>query len=53
MSRVQLAPSVADLDAAAPFSSTLFDTAPAKVRPGDGDGDGDLATRADLHVPTP
>ncbi len=51
MSRVQLAPSVADLDAAAPFSSTLFDTAPAKVRPGDGDGD--LATRADLHVPTP
>ena len=49
MSRVQLAPSVADLDAAAPFSSTLSDTAPAKVRP----GDGDLATRADLHVPTP
>ena len=49
MSRVQLAPGVADLDAAAPFSSTLFDTAPAKVRP----GYGDLATRTDLHVPTP
>ena len=49
MSRVQLAPSVADLDAAAPFSSTLFDTAPAKVRP----CYGNFATRTDPHVPTP
>jgi hypothetical protein len=49
MPRVQLAPSVADLDAAAPFSSELFDTGPAKVRP----GCGDFATCGDLHVATP
>jgi catechol 2,3-dioxygenase-like lactoylglutathione lyase family enzyme len=34
MSRVQLALRVADLDAAIDFYSTLFDTAPAKRRPG-------------------
>ena len=34
MSRVQLALNVADLDAAIAFYSTLFDTEPAKVRPG-------------------
>jgi predicted enzyme related to lactoylglutathione lyase len=33
-SRVQLALNVADLDAAVAFYSTLFGTAPAKVRPG-------------------
>ncbi len=32
--RVQLALNVADLDAAVAFYSKLFDTAPAKVRPG-------------------
>lgn len=34
MSRVQLALNVDDLDAAIAFYSTLFDTAPAKVKPG-------------------
>ena len=34
MSRVQLALRVADLDASIAFYSTLFDTAPAKRRPG-------------------
>ena len=34
MSRVQLALRVADLDASVAFYSTLFDTAPAKRRPG-------------------
>ena len=34
MSRVQLALNVADLDAAVDFYSKLFDTTPAKVRPG-------------------
>ncbi|HEX5267613.1 MAG TPA: ArsI/CadI family heavy metal resistance metalloenzyme [Acidimicrobiales bacterium] len=34
MSRVQLALNVSDLDAAIDFYSRLFDTAPAKVRPG-------------------
>ncbi len=34
MSRVQLALNVDDLDAAVDFYSTLFATAPAKVRPG-------------------
>jgi predicted enzyme related to lactoylglutathione lyase len=34
MSRVQLALNVSDLDAAIAFYSKLFDTAPAKVRPG-------------------
>jgi catechol 2,3-dioxygenase-like lactoylglutathione lyase family enzyme len=34
MSRVQLALRVADLDAAVDFYSTLFDTTPAKRRPG-------------------
>ena len=34
MSRVQLALNVSDLDAAVTFYSKLFDTAPAKVRPG-------------------
>jgi catechol 2,3-dioxygenase-like lactoylglutathione lyase family enzyme len=34
MSRVQLALNVADLDAAIGFYSKLFDTQPAKVRPG-------------------
>ena len=34
MSRVQLALNVADLDDAIAFYSKLFDTAPAKVRPG-------------------
>ena len=34
MARVQLALNVADLDAAIGFYSKLFDTAPAKVRPG-------------------
>lgn len=34
MSRVQLALNVADLDAAIGFYSKLFDTEPAKVRPG-------------------
>ena len=34
MSRVQLALNVSDLDAAVDFYSKLFDTAPAKVRPG-------------------
>jgi catechol 2,3-dioxygenase-like lactoylglutathione lyase family enzyme len=34
MSRVQLALNVADLDAAIAFYSKLFDTTPAKVRPG-------------------
>ena len=34
MSRVQLALNVADLDAAVAFYSTVFDTAPAKERPG-------------------
>ncbi len=34
MSRIQLALNVADIDAAVEFYSTLFDTAPAKRRPG-------------------
>ena len=34
MSRVQLALNVADLDAAVRFYSKLFDTVPAKLRPG-------------------
>jgi catechol 2,3-dioxygenase-like lactoylglutathione lyase family enzyme len=34
MSRLQLALNVSDLDAAVEFYSKLFDTAPAKVRPG-------------------
>lgn len=34
MSRVQLALNVDDLDAAVAFYSTLFDTTPAKVKPG-------------------
>jgi predicted enzyme related to lactoylglutathione lyase len=34
MSRVQLALNVSDLDRAVTFYSKLFDTAPAKVRPG-------------------
>ena len=34
MSRLQLALNVADIDAAVEFYSTLFDTAPAKRRPG-------------------
>ncbi|TMC46490.1 MAG: glyoxalase/bleomycin resistance/dioxygenase family protein [Chloroflexi bacterium] len=34
MSRVQLALNVTDLDAAVAFYSRLFDTPPAKVRPG-------------------
>lgn len=34
MSRVQLALNVSDLDAAVAFYSRLFDTAPAKLRPG-------------------
>ena len=34
MSRVQLALNVDDLDASIAFYSTLFDTEPAKVRPG-------------------
>jgi catechol 2,3-dioxygenase-like lactoylglutathione lyase family enzyme len=34
MSRVQLALNVSDLDTAIDFYSKLFDTAPAKVRPG-------------------
>lgn len=34
MSRVQLALNVADIDEAIAFYSKLFDTAPAKVRPG-------------------
>jgi catechol 2,3-dioxygenase-like lactoylglutathione lyase family enzyme len=34
MSRVQLALNVSDLDAAVAFYSTLFDTPPAKRRPG-------------------
>lgn len=34
MSRVQLALNVADLDRAIDFYSKLFDTAPAKIRPG-------------------
>lgn len=34
MARVQLALNVSDLDAAIGFYSRLFDTAPAKVRPG-------------------
>ena len=34
MSRVQLALNVADLDGAIDFYSKLFDTAPAKLRPG-------------------
>jgi len=34
MSRVQLALNVADLDEAVAFYSKLFDTEPAKVRPG-------------------
>lgn len=34
MSRVQLALNVADLDAAIAFYGALFDTEPAKVRPG-------------------
>ena len=34
MSRVQLALNVDDLDAAITFYSQLFDTEPAKVRPG-------------------
>ncbi len=34
MSRVQLALNVADIDQAIDFYSKLFDTAPAKVRPG-------------------
>jgi predicted enzyme related to lactoylglutathione lyase len=34
MSRVQLALNVADLDSAVEFYTTLFATAPAKVRPG-------------------
>ncbi|GAB7005441.1 cadmium-induced metalloenzyme CadI [Nocardioides sp. AN3] len=34
MSRIQLALNVADIDAAVDFYSTLFDTEPAKRRPG-------------------
>jgi catechol 2,3-dioxygenase-like lactoylglutathione lyase family enzyme len=34
MARVQLALNVSDLDAAVDFYTRLFDTAPAKVRPG-------------------
>src|ERR1700730_4954458 len=34
MSRVQLALNVSDLDAAVEFYSKLFDTPPAKIRPG-------------------
>ncbi|SFC31620.1 Glyoxalase-like domain-containing protein [Nocardioides terrae] len=34
MSRIQLALNVADIDAAVEFYSTLFDTPPAKRRPG-------------------
>jgi catechol 2,3-dioxygenase-like lactoylglutathione lyase family enzyme len=34
MSRVQLALNVSDLDTAVAFYSKLFDTAPAKIRPG-------------------
>ncbi|MYK87236.1 MAG: glyoxalase/bleomycin resistance/dioxygenase family protein, partial [Acidobacteria bacterium] len=34
MSRVQLAINVTDLDKAIAFYSRLFDTAPAKVKPG-------------------
>ena len=34
MSRVQLALNVSDLDEAVEFYSKLFDTAPAKLRPG-------------------
>jgi catechol 2,3-dioxygenase-like lactoylglutathione lyase family enzyme len=34
MSRVQLALNVSDLDAAVDFYSKLFDTPPAKIRPG-------------------
>ena len=34
MSRIQLALNVADIDAAVEFYSTLFDTEPAKRRPG-------------------
>ncbi|GAB2874437.1 ArsI/CadI family heavy metal resistance metalloenzyme [Nocardioides pacificus] len=34
MSRIQLALNVADIDAAVEFYSTMFDTAPAKRRPG-------------------
>ena len=34
MSRIQLALNVDDLDASVAFYSTLFDTAPAKVKPG-------------------
>ncbi len=34
MARVQLALNVSDLDAAVTFYAALFDTAPAKVRPG-------------------
>ena len=34
MSRLQLALNVADIDAAVEFYTTLFDTAPAKRRPG-------------------
>nr|MDQ6910351.1 glyoxalase/bleomycin resistance/dioxygenase family protein [Actinomycetota bacterium] len=34
MSRVQLALNVEDLDSAVSFYSKLFDSAPAKVRPG-------------------
>ena len=34
MSRVQLALNVSDLEDAVSFYSTLFSTAPAKIRPG-------------------
>ena len=34
MSRIQLALNVDDIDAAVDFYATLFDTAPAKRRPG-------------------